>query len=121
MKKQTKNHIHNSGFFHFINEANGRVLVYPDNLSLEQSLRHNAILKHKVQTLQYTIDIKRVINQSAVHIRDEIKYIPKTPWPPKPDEVDADYVELPETLLLFLRHLLIGHSVEGTPRLCADE
>lgn len=123
VKKQTKNHIRRKldaefcDSLHFISETNGRVLVYPDNLSLAQALRDNVILKDKVQELESTNDIRHIINQSAVHIRGQIKSMPKMPWPPKPDELNADYLKLPETLMLFLRNLLMGDSAEGTPRL----
>ena len=43
--------------------------------------------------------------------------MPKMPWPPKPEELNGDYLNLPDTLMLFLRILLMGNSVEGKPQL----
>ena len=77
VKKQTKNHIRRKleaefcQSLHFITETNGRVLVYPDNLSLAQALTDNVMLKDKVQEQKSTNDIRHVINQSAVYIRDQ--------------------------------------------------
>ena len=122
VKQQTKNHIRRKldadfgDSLHFISEENGRVLVYPDNLSLAQALRDNFILKDKIQELESTNDIRNIIKQSAVHIRGQIKSMPKMPWPPNPDELNANYLKLPETLILFISNLLIRKSVEGTPR-----
>ncbi|KAI3388753.1 hypothetical protein SNEBB_003675, partial [Seison nebaliae] len=123
VKLQTKKHIRRkleSEFgdsLHFINEANGRVLVYPDNLSLTQVLRENVKLKDNVQELESRSDMTHTINRSASHIRNQIKSMPKMPWPPKPEELDGDYLNLPDTLTLFLRRLLMGDSADGTPRL----
>lgn len=123
VKQQTKNHIRRKleaefgDSLHFISAAKGRVLVYPDNLSLAQALRENVILKDKIQELESTNDIAHIINQSATHIRRQIKSMPTMPWPPKPEELNADYLTLPDTLMLFLRTLLMENSAEGTPRL----
>lgn len=121
VKQQTKNHIRHkleaefSDSLHFISAANGRVLVYPDNLSLAQALRENVILKDKIEELESTNDITHIINQSATDIRSQIKSMPKLPWPPKPEELNGDCLNLPGTLMLFLRRLLMGNSAEGTP------
>ena len=123
VKQQTKDHIRRkleaefTDSLHFISEANGRVLVYPDNLSLVEVLRENVLLKDKLQELETTNDITHIIKRSAIHIRGQIKSMPKMPWPPKPDELSGDYLDLPETLLLFLNNLLMGDSSEGTSRL----
>ena len=122
VKQQIKNHTRrrlDADFvdsLHFISEENGRVLVYPDNLSLAQALRYNFILKDKIQELESTNDIRNIIKQSAVHIRGQIKSMSKMPWPPNPDELNANYLKLPETLILLISNLLIRKSVEGTPR-----
>ena len=66
----------------FLNEANGRVLVYLDNLSLAQPLPKNVILKDKAKELESTHDSRHIINQAAVHIKSTTKM----PRPPKPNE-----------------------------------
>ena len=67
VKQHTKNHIRRkletefNGALHFISEANGKVLVYPDNISLAQVLRENVKPKDTVHNLQSTNNISHCI------------------------------------------------------------
>jgi hypothetical protein len=114
IKKQTKNHIRRKltaefeESLHFISEINGKLIVYPDNLSITQVIRDNMKLKDKVKELTTTNDMMHNIKQSAIYFRDKIKSMTIMTWPPNIDDLDGDYIKLPETLQLFLRKLLFN-------------
>ena len=98
---------------------NGRLLVVPDNLSIEDL----AVEYMKVQaTLQdYKKDhkdIQGILKTAALHLRQEIKKTQQNvdqPWPPQPDELNHDYVPLPDDLLQFLKTLLVNDRPDRLP------
>lgn len=114
LKQHTKQHIRRkleSEFgdtLHFTSDANGRLLVFPDNLSMNDTVVKNMYLKDELQSLKNETDINQAIKSSAHQIHEKIKEMPKMPWPPQPDELDANYISLPEHLILFLNVLFQG-------------
>ena len=112
IQSSTKKHIRRKleGEFaeslHFIQADNGRVLVYPDNLSFDQLVNENMQMKEKLSCVASKDEQEKALKSAATHIRSEIRNLEAKPWPPSPDELNLDYVKLPESILIFLSALL---------------
>ena len=96
---------------HFLQSSNGRVLVYPDSLSLEILVIESVQLKEKLFQSPTSDEKMHDIKSAASYIHDDIKRMNSKPWPPELEELNSNYVQLPESLVLFLTVLLgLGNS-----------
>lgn len=101
---------------HFFS-VNRKVFVRQDNLSLETLLVHFVNLKLKFETRIPSQMSATHFEETALSLRTEIKSsIPKQNWPPQPEELNSDYLELPQNLTKFLNDLLCGTNVKSTER-----
>ena len=100
---------------HFVKTAEGKVLIYPDNLTMESLAKENNELKNQLESVSHECEVKAVLTKSASHIRSDIKNMKKKPWPPQPDQLTADYMKLPDSLEIFLRVLLTGDVKQSVP------
>lgn len=123
VKPHTKKHIRRKlecefkESLHFVSDDKGKVLVYPDNLSLDHAVV--AMMKAEEQLLEvkHSENIDNIVKLSANHLREQIKKIKPKPWPPHPAELNSDYAKVPESLEAFLKLLLHGETHKETQKL----
>ena len=96
-----------AGVLHIISNANGKLPLFPDNLSMDELVKENQSLKSELQTLK-SASAQDVVANTAFKLREDIKdqEVPQA-WPPdvKPE---AECAVIPESLRDFLCHLLSG-------------
>jgi hypothetical protein len=123
LKEYTKKHIRpklESDFVNsrFIINDNGKLLVFPDNLSRDKLAKENLALSEKLKV--YTDDgkcIDQLLLRAALYLRDEVKRsTKKQQWPPLPEELDESYLPLPDALTKFYNILLSGESKNTSDR-----
>jgi len=122
VKPSTKKHIRRKlecefkKSLHFVSDDKGKLLVYPDGLSLEQVVVKMMKAEEQLQDAKYSDDIENIVKLSANHLRGQIKNMKEKPWPPHPAELKSGYTELPESLKMFLKLLLHGTEQDGTQK-----
>lgn len=102
---------------HFVSDDKGKLLVYPDNLSLDQVVVAMMKAEEQLREVKHSENIDNIVKLSANHLRGQIKKIKPKPWPPHPAELNSDYIEVPESLQMFLKLLLHGETQERTQKL----
>lgn len=116
VQDSTKKHIRQrietefGGSLHIIPDHNGKLLIYPDNLTVQELVRENQSLKKQLKTLSRG-DAQELQTKTAKQLRADIKTKAKDinqSWPPEIESVKSDII--PESLLYFLRILLIGSN-----------
>ena len=114
VKSHTKKHIRRkleSEFgtsLHFVACSNGRVLLYPDNLSVQTLVVESIKLEDELKTMKIQSGDKNTLRNAAVLIRSDILSLKPQPWPPHPDDLSRS--ELTASLEVFLRILLAGEK-----------
>lgn len=102
---------------HFVSDDKGKLLVYPDNLSLDQVVVAMMKAEEQLREAKYSEDIDNIVKVSANHLRGQIKEMKPKHWPPNPAELNPGYVEVPESLEMFLKLLLHGETQKGTQKM----
>ena len=96
----------------FANEK-GKLLLYPDNLSITELAKKYQMLKAELQMLKY-LTAEDVIAKAALHVRaDVIKQDFPQVWPPMVVEAEESGPIIPESLTLFLQYFLTGIKDNG--------
>ena len=79
---------------HIIQDNNGKLLVYPDSLMIQELVRENQSLKKKLKTLRMSMDEPQVqLCKAAKQLRADIKAKAKDEeqsWPPEVESVIPD-------------------------------
>ena len=117
IKESTKKHIRRKllnefgELLSFLSNENGRVIVIPQTMTMQQLAEENLKLKAELQTFHAKSSPDGMILQASQFLRAQIKNIkPYISWPPKPWELTSDSVQLPEMLQKFLNSLLTGQQ-----------
>ena len=118
VKEDTKKHIKRKlesefgGALHIFPDRKGRLIMYPDNMSMCELAKENQSLKAELHTLK-GITADDVVAKAAMKIRADIKQqdAPQT-WPPEV-ESEAQHAIVPESTMDFLRYLLTGYNDPG--------
>ena len=95
---------------HIIPDDNGRLLLYPNNLTMQALVRENQSLKKQLKHLSKGDD-QELLTKSAKQLRADIKTkatVTDQSWPPEIESCKSDVI--PESLLYFLRIQLIGST-----------
>ena len=95
---------------HIIPDDNGRLLLYPDNLTIQALVRENQSLKKQLKHLSKGDD-QELRTKSAKQLRADIKTkatVTDQSWPPEIESCKSDAI--PESLSYFLRILLTGST-----------
>ena len=116
VKLSTKKHILrklNAEFgdsLHVVHETNGRVLLYPDNLTMDDLVMENQSLKDELHVLkQNTSNTDGLIAKVSTILRNDIKGLDiQLPWPPLPADLDEPSQYMPNSLTKFLKYLFSG-------------
>uniref|UniRef100_UPI00358F0FB3 uncharacterized protein n=1 Tax=Myxine glutinosa TaxID=7769 RepID=UPI00358F0FB3 len=113
VRDSTKKHLRHTlehelaGSLHIFPNDKGKLLVYPDSLSMLELAKTTHSLKTELQHAR-AAKCENVITKSALQIRNEIKKQDSSQvWPPN---VKQDKTIIPETLTQFLQALLSGDS-----------
>ena len=112
VKDSTKKHLRRkleselAGSIHIISDDKGKLLVYPDSLSMSELAKHafalNVELKHAK-----TVNSGDVVKKAALQMRNDIKKQDiSSAWPPNVEEDDF----IPQSITEFLQTLLTGDS-----------
>jgi hypothetical protein len=115
IKDHTKKHIRRKLESEFgdslcIISDTGKLLVIPDNLTREDLAKENAALNKKLE-MQKDDEMEKILLRAALYLRDEVKgTVREQQWPPLPEELDQDYLPLPDALLTFYQVLISGQS-----------
>ena len=68
----------------------GKLIVVPDNLSVEDIVKMNLAMKKELDILKYpSSDTDKIIDQSSTYIHKSIMDMKwKSPWPTHPSDID---------------------------------
>ena len=103
-----------------ISEDYNKPLIAPFTLTYEQLAKQYINLKEKFE-LYKSEDCSQIISKAAIILHNHIKEIKQIRlWPPCPDELDEQYVDIPKQLTNFLTILLTGknsHELKLTPKI----
>ena len=121
IKPSTKTHIRRNiesefgDTLHFFSAGtSNHVYIIPNNLSADAIACDYINVKDKLETYKHSQQCEQLIVQVAQIIRDNIsECVKEQAWPPTPQELTEDYVQLPDCLLQFL-NVLIGGSQSVT-------
>ena len=92
-----------------------RTYIRPDNLSIESIASDYVVAKNKLD--KHDTFSETPLENVALLLREEIKqHCKEQSWPPHPDELNSDYITLPDTLIKFLT-LLLGGKQQATDRI----
>lgn len=113
VKLSTKKHIRRKltvefgESLHMVTDSIGRVLVYPDNLSLVNVLQENQKLKDELHLVkQDSTSVDGMFRKVSTLLRkDMTEHNVKMPWPPLPEEMEKPSVYVPNSLTNFLKLL----------------
>lgn len=115
MKESTKKHIRRrleaefGNSLYIIEDDSGRLLVMPDSLTREELAKENIELKEKLTAYETGDDVEGVLERAALYLRDEVKALideDEKPWPPVPEDLDQEYLQIPTKLIKFYNVLL---------------
>lgn len=94
---------------HIIPDQKGKLLLYPDNLTVQDLVRENQTLRRELLHAQCRGDGRELLIKAANQIRGDIKTMAKDTTQTWPPEVESNPSEIiPESLLRFLCTLLTG-------------
>ncbi|KAG0718081.1 hypothetical protein GWK47_053170 [Chionoecetes opilio] len=82
------------GFLHIIQDHNGKLLIYPDSLTVQELVREDQSLKKQLKTLSRG-DALELQTKAAKQLRADIKTKAKDinqSWPPEIESVKPDIV-----------------------------
>ena len=118
VKASTKKHIRRKlmtelgNVIHIISDDEGKLLVYPDNLTLGKVILENKTLHEKLEKLQQSeSDMDAIVQRTAQHLRQDIQEQEvQTTWPPLPADLRNSSLYLVGSTKLFLKQLIGGHQ-----------
>lgn len=98
-----------AGALHIFPDAKGKLLLYPDDLSMRELAKQNQSLINELQALK-SVGAQDVIAKAAIKLRADIKSqdVPQV-WPPEV-KPEAECATIPESLIVFLYYLLTGSN-----------
>ena len=102
---------------HYISDDEGKLLVFPDNLSVEQVVLRMTKAEEQLQEEKHSEDINYIVKLAANHLREQIKIIKQKPWPSHPAELNSGYTQLPDTLQRFQEILVHGKAQDVTQKI----
>ena len=116
IKQSTKKHIRRKlesefeGVLHFVPDENGKILVYPDNLTRNQLVVANQKLQSDLQMARdRSGDYDTIINSTALHLRNCIQeQHSKMPWPPQAADMGEVSSLIPTPVKTFIEIILTG-------------
>ena len=116
VKNHTKKHIRRrletefGESLHILPGDKGRLLVVPDNLSMQMLATEYLKVKNELDThCSVSKDSTQMLKKVAMHLRCEVKKAQiDQPWPPQPEELNPNFVRLLTDLTQFLMILLTG-------------
>ena len=76
---------------HFVTTTNGKLLVYPDNLTIGSLVKEDDELKSKLSSLPQC-DVEEMVEKSASQMWSDINKMKKKLCSPQPDQLIADYM-----------------------------
>ena len=91
------------GALHFTSSNTGSVLVYPETLSRETLIKQNMELQ-EIQESQQSKE--QLLLKSAQIVRSDIKVIEPKDFPSSPNDLNDDFVKLPDSLMKWLSIVL---------------
>ncbi|KAL7378813.1 hypothetical protein ABVT39_019162 [Epinephelus coioides] len=93
------------GALHIFPDTKGKLLLYPDNLSMREIAKENQSLINELQALK-----SAGAQDEAIKLRADIKSqdVPQV-WPPEV-KAEAERPTIPELLIIFLYYLLTGSN-----------
>ncbi len=96
-----------AGALHIFPDAKGKLLLYPDNLSMREPAKQHQSLRDELLALK-SVSAQDVIAKAAIKLRADIKSqdVPQV-WPPEV-KPEAECPVIPESLMVFLYYLLTG-------------
>ena len=81
----------------------------PDSLTREELAKENIELKEKLTAYETGDDVEGVLERAALYLRDDVKALideDEKPWPPVPEDLDQEYLQIPTKLIKFYNVLL---------------
>lgn len=112
IKDSTKKHLRRrmetelGGSIHICSDENGKLLLYPDSLSMTELAKTVFSLKNELQHTR-SLNSDDVVTKSALLLRNDIKkQDTKQVWPPN---VEQSEFLIPESIIQFLKTLLSGN------------
>lgn len=100
VRQSTKKH--SSEFrdsLHFVLDDNGKLLVYPENLTFSEIVKENIRLKNE---LNKELDSDNILERAALQLRRCIQNHEVTQsWPPLPSDLYTSHTYIPEQLRSF--------------------
>uniref|UniRef100_UPI00358E7DDF uncharacterized protein n=1 Tax=Myxine glutinosa TaxID=7769 RepID=UPI00358E7DDF len=116
IKPSTKKHVRRKleseleGSLHFVSNEKGRVLLYPDSLSMDDLVKEAHNMKQDLREAQ-SIKSMDVLTKAAIQLRNQIKKQDvQQSWPP-----DTQKSVIPEAVTKFLYTLLTGDTECANP------
>ncbi len=93
---------------HIFSDEKGKLFLYPDNLSITALAQSNIALTTELQSLK-SLTHNNAITTAALKIRADLEQheFPQA-WPPHIAEGEENAFNFPESVTLFLQHLLAG-------------
>ena len=120
IKDSTKTHFRRrmetelGGSIHIIPDANGKLLLYPDSLSMTELAKTAFSLKNELQHARSVIS-EDAVTKAAWQMRNDIKQQDnKQMWPPN---VDQSELLIPDSVTKFLQTLLSGNCNSPSDRI----
>lgn len=115
VRQSTKKHIRrtlSSEFrdsLHFVLDDNGKLLVYPENLTFSEIVKENIRLKNELNKKE--LDSDNILERAALQLRRCIQNHEVTQsWPPLPSDLYSSHTYIPEQLRSFLRCVISGQQ-----------
>ena len=111
LKRKLEQEFKNS--LHFCQAANGRVLMYPDNLTMDSLVIEHFHLKQEMSRFrEMSSDVS--IMKAAAKVRSDIMDMPSPYSFPYMQDIDIDgqLDKLPESLLCLLNNIISGASTQ---------
>ena len=96
----------------------GKLIVVPDNLSVEDIVKMNLAMKKELDILKHhSSDIDKIIDQSSTYIRKSILDMKwKSPGPIHPSDVDIQSFPVPQSLK---RLLIVSRKADQIQKQCS--
>ncbi len=112
VKESSKKHLRRKLVFgqalHIFSDEKGKLFLYPDNLSITALAQSNIALTTELQSLK-SLTRSNAITTAALKVRADLEQheFPQA-WPPHVAEGEENAFNFPESVTLFLQHLLAG-------------
>ena len=99
-------------------DHNGKLLVFPYNLTVYQLAVENQRLKQEIEMIKAkTKDSDSILKSAALYLRQAVKdHESKLSWPPQTAELMDPSKSIPSSLQCFLTLLLSGSAVDTSSK-----